>query len=107
MTRRRISPPIVKELADLVDTRGYRRGIGNLFIHTRSNKRPYEDTTGLKVKRLEPMPKAPTLVDFFEKRITPSQHLLQSANLARKQGASEEVVLACLLHDLGVSLIRA
>lgn len=104
---RKAGKPSVQELADLIDARGYRRGIGNIFIHTRSNKRPYEDTTGLTVKRLAPMPKAPTLVDFLEKRINPSQHLLQSANLARKQGASEEVVLACLLHDLGVSLMRA
>ncbi len=53
---RKAGKPSVQELADLIDTRGYRRGIGNIFIHTRSNKRPYEDTTGLKVKRLAPMP---------------------------------------------------
>ena len=104
---RKAGKPSVKELEDLVETRGYRRGIGNIFIHARSNKRPNEDTTGLKVKRLRAMPKAPTLVDFFEQRLPTSQHLLQSANLARKNGASEEVVLACLLHDLGGGLVRA
>lgn len=107
ISARKAGKPSVKELEDLVDTRGYRRGIGNIFIHSRSNKRPNEDSSGLKVKRLGPMPKAPTLVDFFERRLTTSQHLLQSANLARKQGASEEVVLACLLHDLGGGLVRA
>ena len=104
---RKAGRPSVKELEDMIDNRGYRRGIGNLFIHARSNKRPDADETGLKVPRLGPMPKRPTLVDFFEHRFNPSQHLLQSAALARRQGASEEVVLACLLHDLGVSLMRA
>ena len=31
---------------------------------------------------------------------------LPSANLAKKKGCSEEIVLACLLHDAGVSLMR-
>jgi hypothetical protein len=90
-----------------IDTRSYRRGVGNLFLHARSNKRPDEDTTGLTVKRLPPMPDKPTLVDFFLYRFNPSAHLLQSAALARRKGASEEVVLACLLHDAGVSLMRS
>ena len=35
---------------------------------------------------------------------TPSQqHLLQSANLAQKNGLSEKIVLACLLHDIAVA----
>jgi hypothetical protein len=98
--------PTVADHQDMIDKRGYRRGVGNLFLHTRSNKRPDEDTTGLTVKRLPPMPKAPTLFDFFEYRFAPAAHLLQSANLAKKSGASEEVILACLLHDAGVSLMR-
>ncbi|HTH97071.1 MAG TPA: HD domain-containing protein [Stellaceae bacterium] len=98
--------PSVAELDALIDTRGYRRGIGNLFIHARSNKKPNADETGLKVKRLAPMPEKPTLVDFFEKRFNPASHMLQSAALARRRGTSEEVVMACLLHDIGVSLLR-
>ncbi len=58
--------------------------------------------------RLRPMPKAPTLVDFFRHRFGPSQHLLQSARLAMKTGHDEKVVLACLLHDVAVfGLIRS
>jgi hypothetical protein len=58
--------------------------------------------------RLKPMPKRPTLVDFFKLRFRPPQHMLQSAALARKKGCSETVVLACLLHDISVvGFIRA
>lgn len=54
--------------------------------------------------RLPAMPEQPTLVDFFNLRFSPSQqHLLQSANLARKNGLSEKMVLACLLHDIAVT----
>ena len=98
--------PTVADHESRIDTRGYRRGVGNLFLHARSNKLPDEDTTGLAVKRLPKMPKAPTLVDFFDYRFSPAAHLLQSAKLAKKKGTSEEVVLACLLHDAGVSLMR-
>ena len=58
--------------------------------------------------RLPPMPDKPTLIDFFKCRFATTQHLLQSAKLALKNGMSEKVVLACLLHDIGVaSFIRA
>jgi hypothetical protein len=58
--------------------------------------------------RLPKMPDKPTLVDFFKCRFATTAHLLQSARLARKNGMSEKVVLACLLHDIGVaSFIRA
>jgi hypothetical protein len=55
--------------------------------------------------RLPAMPDAPTLMDFFRLRFAPgpSQHLLQSANLARKNGLSDRLVLACLLHDVAVA----
>ena len=54
--------------------------------------------------RLPPMPEKPTLLDFFRLRFAPSQqHLLQSANLARKNGLPEKMVLACLLHDIAVT----
>jgi hypothetical protein len=60
--------------------------------------------------RLPKMPEKPTLLDFFRYRFAtgPAQHLLQSANLARKNGLSEKMVLACLLHDISVvGFIRA
>ena len=58
--------------------------------------------------RLQKMPEAPTLIDFFRLRFGPSQHLLQSARLAMKNGLDEKVVLACLLHDIAVfGLIRS
>ena len=59
--------------------------------------------------RLPPMPEKPGLLDFFRLRFAPSQaHLLQSANLAQKNGLPEKMVLACLLHDIAVvGFIRA
>ena len=59
--------------------------------------------------RLPPMPEKPTLLDFFRLRFAPAQaHLLQSANLAQKNGLPEKMVLACLLHDIAViGFIRA
>ena len=59
--------------------------------------------------RLPAMPDRPTLFDFFKYRFSPaSAHVLQSANLARKNGLPEKTVLACLLHDISVmGFIRA
>jgi hypothetical protein len=58
--------------------------------------------------RLPALPKKPKLLDFFKLRLGVTQHLLQSANLARKAGHPEKIVLACLLHDIAVSgFIRA
>ena len=76
-------------------------------MHERSNQNPDADDSGKKVPRLEPMPEKPTLIDFFNLRFPPAAHLLQSARLARKNGMSEEIVLACLLHDAGQYLCRA
>ena len=57
--------------------------------------------------RLPKMPEKPTLIDFFKNRFASLNHLLQSATHALKNGHSEKVVLACLLHDIGVaSFIR-
>lgn len=53
--------------------------------------------------RLPRMPDQPTLFDFFTYRFGPAAHLLQSARLARKNGVSEKIVLACLLHDIGIT----
>jgi hypothetical protein len=91
--------PTVAELEARIDGSQSRRGGGNLFIGTRD--RP--------VKRLEPMPKRPTLIDFFNLRFKTAgayNHVLQSATRAMKTGMSEEVIFACLLHDVVQSLIK-
>ena len=57
--------------------------------------------------RLPPMPAKPTLIDYFKCRFAQHAHLLQSATHALKNGCNEKVILACLLHDIGVvSFIR-
>jgi hypothetical protein len=53
--------------------------------------------------RLPKMPEKPTLIDFFHNRFASLNHLLQSATHALKGGHNEKVVLACLLHDIGVA----
>jgi hypothetical protein len=53
--------------------------------------------------RLPRMPDRPTLFDFFRYRFAPATHLLQSARLAQKNGMSEKVVLACLVHDIAIA----
>ena len=50
--------------------------------------------------RLRKMPERPTLLDFFEYRWGRTEHMLQSARLARLNGCDEKIVLACLLHDI-------
>ena len=58
--------------------------------------------------RLPRMPDKPTLFDFFKLRFGPSIHMLQSARLAQKNGCSEKVILACLIHDISTGgFIRA
>jgi hypothetical protein len=56
-------------------------------------------------QRLPKMPDKPTLFDFFRLRfnVGSSAHLLQSARLAMKNGLPEKVILACLLHDIGIA----
>jgi len=57
--------------------------------------------------RLPKMPERPTLIDFYKQRFAPAQHVLQSARLALKNGSSEKVIMACLLHDISVmNLVR-
>ena len=53
--------------------------------------------------RLPRMPERPTLFDFFKYRFGPAIHMLQSARLAQKNGVSEKLVLACLIHDIASS----
>jgi hypothetical protein len=55
-------------------------------------------------KRLPKMPDKPTLLDFFELRMGPATHLLQSATHALKAGCDEKVIMACLVHDMAVSM---
>ena len=88
--------PSAAELEAQIETRSYRRGVGNLFVNSR----------GGMMKKLPPMPKNPTLKDFFELRFAPANHVLQSATRALKTGMSEEIVLACLLHDCVLNLIK-
>ncbi len=58
--------------------------------------------------RLPKMPAKPELLDYFHLRFASMNHLLQSATHALKAGLPEKVILACLLHDIGVSgFIRA
>jgi hypothetical protein len=58
--------------------------------------------------RLPKMPAKPTLQDYFKLRFGPAAHLLQSAKHALVKGMDEKVILACLLHDIGViGFIRA
>jgi len=91
--------PTTAELEARIDGSASRRGVGNLFLGTRD--RP--------VMRLEPMPKRPTLIDFFNLRFKTAgayNHVLQSATRAMKTGMTEEVIFACLLHDVVQSLIK-
>jgi hypothetical protein len=90
--------PTAAEIEAQINTRHYRRGAGSLFVAA---------TPGTKVDFLEPMPAKPTFLDFFEKRFTTSaNHCLQSANRAMKTGMTEEIILACLLHDTVQALMK-
>ena len=87
--------PTVADIEAEIETRGFRRGAGSLFVSGRGN-----------VKKLEPMPANATLLDFFKLRFAPANHVLQSATRAMKTGMSEEIILACLLHDVVQKLIK-
>ena len=76
-----------------------RRGAGSLFV-------PSGPANNRKMPVLPPMPDKPTLVDFFNLRWAPANHVLQSATRALKTGMSEETILACLLHDVVQNLIK-
>ena len=89
--------PTAAEVEARVETKPYRAGAGFLMV----------PRTGENVKRLPPMPANPTLIDFFKLRfMDTAHHVLQSANLAMRNGMSEEIILACLLHDVVQELIR-
>jgi hypothetical protein len=88
--------PTAAEVEAQIVTRSYRRGAGRSFLNT----------DGENVARLPAMPAAPTFLDFFELRFQSNNHCLQSANKAMERGVDEEIVLACLLHDLVQVLMR-
>ena len=77
-------------------TRPARNGAGRLFRQGRDGK----------LRELPKMPDEPTLFDFFEHRFAPANHVLQSATRALDTGMREEIVLACLLHDVVSNLMR-
>lgn len=106
MARQAKKYPTVAEVAEQIESRDFRRGVGKLFRATPKRLGFDDELMGIKVNRLPPMPEKPTLADFFELRFGPAGHLLQSARLAKTRGASEEVILACLLHDVANYLIR-
>jgi hypothetical protein len=87
--------PTVAEIEAQIDTRPFRRGAGGVFVSGRGN-----------VKKLEPLPAKPTLLDYFKMRFTTVNHVLQSANRAMKTGMSEEVIFACLIHDVSQTMIK-
>ena len=90
--------PRVADIEARIETRPFRRGVGHLFVAEEG------DTN---VRRLAPMPVKPTLADFFRLRfLSTGNHVLQSANLAMKNGLAEEIILACLLHDVAQELIK-
>ena len=89
--------PSVAEVEAQIETRKYREGVGFMYV----------PRDGENVKRLTPMPANATLYDFFKLRfMDTSNHVLQSAGLAMRNGMSEEIILACLLHDVVQEIIR-
>lgn len=87
--------PTVAQLEEQIETKPFRKGVGGLFVSARSN-----------VRKLPPMPAKPTLLDFYNQRFSTVTHCLQSATDAMKKGESEEIVLACLLHDVVQTLMK-
>lgn len=89
--------PTTAEVEAQIETRKYRDGVGFMFV----------PRDGQNVQRLAPMPSNPTLHDFFRLRfMDTANHVLQSAALAMRNGMSEEIILACLLHDVVQEIIR-
>ena len=87
--------PTAAELEAQIETRSTRRGMGSIFGTGRAN-----------VQILPAMPEKPTLLDFYKLRFTGSTHVLQSANRAMKTGMDEEIIFACLIHDVVQTLIK-
>jgi hypothetical protein len=88
--------PTAAQVEAQIETRRFRRGVGSLFTGGNDN-----------VKKLPPLPANPTFMDYWNLRFQgAANHCLQSATRALKTGMSEDVILACLLHDTVQALIR-
>ena len=101
-------PMTVSELDENINKRPLRRGIGTLFASGGTN--PFGNRLAdepVNVTRLAPMPAKPDLLDFFKLRFAPATHVLQSADKALTAGLPEDIVLACLLHDVAQVLMKA
>jgi len=91
--------PTMAEIAETDAKRmGVRRGAGSVFNATGQG--------GVPRGPLPKMSSNPTLLEFFEKRFNPANHVLQSATRALKTGMPEEVVFACLMHDTVHALVK-
>ena len=101
-------PMTVREFEEQIESRPIRRGIGTLFASGGTSPLGNRVATEpLHVSRLAPMPARPTLLDFFRLRFAPATHVLQSADKALMSGYPEEIVMACLLHDVAQVLMKA
>src|SRR6185437_5689816 len=87
--------PTVAELDAQIEGRSFRRGAGSAFVSGRGT-----------VKKLPPMPEKPTLLDYYKLRFSTVNHVLQSANDAMKKGQPEEIIFACLIHDVVQTLMK-
>jgi hypothetical protein len=65
--------PTVAEIEAQIETRNYRRGAGSLFVSGRGN-----------VKKLEPMPKNPSLEDFFAPPFAPAVRASEKGQTRRR-----------------------
>jgi hypothetical protein len=91
-------------MTEELDTRVVRPGICTAFGSEPMNSPKAKEGAKFHMghdPRLPLMSDKPTLIEFFEKRFAPANHLLQSGALALKSGLPEKTVLACLLHDIG------
>ena len=73
-----------------------RRGSGTVFDQLRNPE-------------LDELPDRPTLVDFFKRRFSEGivQHCLRSAHHALEDGQDEQHIMAALVHDTIMTLMRA
>lgn len=100
-------PPTTAQLQAEIGSRSFRRGVGSLFVSGAqtpfAQRLPDEPET---MRILPPMPERPTLLDYFRLRFAPATHVLQSADKALMAGLPEDIVLACLLHDVAQVLMK-
>jgi len=97
-------PPTVAEIEEEIPRRTYRRGVGFLFVPSANKWFQFANDN---VRVLSRLPERPTLADFFKQRFTCTRnHVLQSAGLAMRNGMSEEIILACLLHDVAQEIMK-